>query len=302
MNLKIKIKGRLNALIKKTQWYNESVFKGCIKFWNLNTFDLEIVNLGSSASFYAFDYTDSGKKAANLALTSQYLLADYEILRNYSSFIRKDATVILGTCLFSLDGYDVTYFDDRYYTFLSPPSIWNFSPQRLHSILSVKNNPIQYYPLFSFIADVRNLVYRKKQRKWTDEMLEKDASRWLYDCWAKQFSIDDFSLPLSIRNADLARQAVQIVVKIKELCDQKGFKLVLVQPPVSRQLKVKLTTELRKNYVYLFRDCELLKDCKYLDFLDDADFENSEYFQNAYFLNQRGAKLFTNKVLTILDL
>ena len=87
MNVKSFILGKANGLVKRTFWYNQVVFPGCRKFWEIKTFNLDVINLGSTASYCAFDYsTVNHLKCANFALPSQYLLADYEILLNYCSY------------------------------------------------------------------------------------------------------------------------------------------------------------------------------------------------------------------------
>ena len=302
MSLKNKVMSKANALIKRSCWYNESLFLGCRKFWEHKTFNLDLINLGSSAAYYAFDYSEISLKCANFALPSQYLLADYEILKNYSSYLKPGATVIMGACLFSLDGYDVTYFDDRYYTILYPSSIWHFSMQRLRLVKDIKNNPIKSYPLMSFLYDVKNLIYKKKKEGIAKELFEKDAKRWIEDCWMKLFSIDDLDAPLSLRNKDLVEQATDIMNKIKNFCDEKDYNFVIVLPPVSPEMRIWLTPEMRKNYVYIFKNSDKLKDIQFVDYLFDSEFDSNDLYNNSYFLNEKGARQFTQKVLRDLRL
>ena len=101
MNLSTKVKRRINALIKRTFWYREVVFADCEKFWKQKTLNLEIVNLGSSVSKYAFDYSNCNNKAANWAMAPQTFVGDYAILSNYLSFLSDNAIVIITLCPFS---------------------------------------------------------------------------------------------------------------------------------------------------------------------------------------------------------
>lgn len=233
MTIKKKLLNKANALVKRTSWYKETVFNGCTKFWRLKDFNLDVINLGSGASFHAFDYTDIKLKCFNMALPSQYLLADYEILKNFSSHLRSGATVILGTSLFSLDGYDVTYFDDRYYTFLYPSSIWHFSIQRLKKVKDIQLNPLRYFPVMQVYPEVKKIILGQKTRHIHESEFEKNAKWWIEDCWAKEFSIDDFEQPMSLRNKDLANQAADIMIKIKNFCLEKNFRLAIITPPIS---------------------------------------------------------------------
>lgn len=303
MSIKHEIKQKTNALIKRTNWYQNERFLGCKKFWTLSTFDLDVINLGSSAAFYGFDYKGiNSLKCMNMAMTSQYLLADYEILRNYFSYLKPGATVMLGTCLFSLDGYDVTYFGDRYYTFLYPSSIWHFSMQRQKEVKAVQTNPLNYYPLMSIPRDLKYFIKGDKEKCIPTSAFEKNAEHWMYDCWGKEFSIEDFDAPLSLRNTDLRNQAIEIVGKIRDFCADKGFRFVMVLPPVSPALRKLMSPKMREQYVETFMRSEKLKDVEFRSYIDDSDFDDTSNFKNAYFLNRQGARKFTKKVLYDLNL
>ncbi len=300
MSITAKFRRTLNALAYRSYWYDQVMFKGCKKFWTLKEFNLDAINLGSTAAYHAFDYSTVNVKAANLALNAQYLLADYEILKNYSSHLKPGGTVILGTSLFSLDGYDVTYFDDRYYTILYPASIWHFSMQRLKKIMNIKRDPIMHIPLMSLLDEVKCRL-RKPKETMTDADMEKNASNWM-EMWRKEFSIDSFEDPMTLRNRDLKNQAIEIMKDIKTFCDKKGFRLVVVLPPVSIALRKHLTPNLRKLYVETFMREPQLSDIEYKSYIDDSAFNDTTLFKNAYILNKAGSQLFTKRVFTDLGL
>lgn len=98
------IKIKLNGLIRRSYWYNNILFPDCKKFWSHNTFNLDVVNLGSNSGKYAFEYSEEHVKAANWAMGPQTLLADFEILKNYCSYLKNDAVVIIPLCPFTCLG------------------------------------------------------------------------------------------------------------------------------------------------------------------------------------------------------
>ena len=49
------IKNKINTFIKSSHWYNEVLFKDCVKFWAMKEEPLDVVNLGSSSGVYDFD-------------------------------------------------------------------------------------------------------------------------------------------------------------------------------------------------------------------------------------------------------
>ena len=58
MSIKHKIASKLNGAIRRTHWFNEELFPDCRKFWNYNTFNTDVINLGSTSGCHAFDYED----------------------------------------------------------------------------------------------------------------------------------------------------------------------------------------------------------------------------------------------------
>lgn len=56
MSIKKKIGRKLNGAIRRTKWFNEEFMPDCSKFWNYNTFNTDVINLGSTSGYYAFDY------------------------------------------------------------------------------------------------------------------------------------------------------------------------------------------------------------------------------------------------------
>ena len=53
------IKNKINTFIKSSHWYNEVLFKDCVKFWEMKKEPLDVVNLGSSSGVYDFDYSET---------------------------------------------------------------------------------------------------------------------------------------------------------------------------------------------------------------------------------------------------
>ena len=83
MNLKKKLKNKIIGLIKRGNWFNNILFPGCRKFWNYNTFNTDVINLGSTSAMNAFSYEGLQIKGANFAIGANPLLGDFEILKNY---------------------------------------------------------------------------------------------------------------------------------------------------------------------------------------------------------------------------
>lgn len=284
------IKRVLNKLARRSYWYNHIAFGDCSKFWNHQTFDLDVVNLGSSSSVAAFDYSGiAGLKVANWAMAPQTLVADFEILRNYSCFLKQGATVIIPLCPFSCLGGSNDDLADKYYTVLNIASIPHASYRRQQQQMEIKNNPWRYYPLVQLIA---------RKPKTTNLEVGNFAAdaKMRMESWRKEFSMIRFTDPLSLVNRDAYQDGAKILSRIVDYCVERDFNPIIVMPPVSEALREKFTPEMKKLYIDEFVNKGNENKAKYLDYFEDKRFELSD-FQNSFVLNSEGARKFTGIIL-----
>ena len=290
----------LNMWASKTIWFeNTAGFAGCKNILNNNKFDIEVANLGSSSGFYAFNYDTAGVKGLNLATPKQSLLADYEMIRNYFSFLKEGAVVIIPLCLFSaLEGEDAD-FPDKYYVLLQSESIPHYSWKKKLQVMDIFNNPIKYLPLFCFPREVLRSLKKHKRKQLSKKEMDVDAKRWLDD-WAKEFSIIDFNRPLSLRNQDSFKSAAMLLRNTIDFCISRNMKPVIVLPPVSKSLSVLYSNQVRKSLVTDFVAQGNVSKVPFLNYIDDEDFVEDDYYRNAFFMSKKGSEAFTKKVISDL--
>lgn len=302
MNIKRKIKHGFNALAKRSHWYNEVLFPDCRKFWRYQTFNTDVVNLGSTSGLYAFNYEGLPLKGANWALSHNPLSGDNAILRNYFSFLNpRKSVVIMPLCPFSgLSGrYD--FVEDRYYTLLNPLSIPGFSYQRQRRVKNWKEHPARLFPVYGLWMELRNL-FTRKERPFTESQMEKDADTWMKG-WMHEFSLSDFSAPLSLLNRDSRQDAADILNEMIGFCKERDIRPVLVVPPMYHTLAERFTPEARQLLLDGLLDLLKDKSVRFLNYMDDKRFShNRTLFRNAFLLNETGAKQFTRIVLSDLGL
>ena len=300
MNLLTKVERKINALIKRTFWYREVVFADCEKFWKQKTLNLEIVNLGSSVSKYAFDYSNCNNKAANWAMTPQTFVGDYAILSNYLSFLSDNAIVIITLCPFSCLDDGKQYLPDKMYSIVDAMSIPNFSMERKSLVYDIKENPYKYFPLVSLFSE---LGIRTKQTNHilTKEEMDKDAIAWI-DSWKKQFSLYSLNDRFSLVNQDRFKMAVIALNKLIELCISHNFKPVIVLPPTSNSLLEYFDSAFIKQYIEDYVQASTNNKILFLNYFSDKEFRDISLYKNAGVLNEIGAKGFTNRVLSDLKI
>ena len=293
---------KLNSLIQRGYWYNNILFPYCKKFWQQKEFNLDVVNLGSTSAVCAFDYSLCECKGANWALGGNPLLGDQAVLNNYCSFLRTGGTVIITLCPFSSlsGGYDD--FPDSYYSILRLSSMPHFSIKRKRKVMDQMKNPINSYPCVFLIKDLGRAFKRKKQSIMTEDAMVADAAKWIKN-WMFEFSITDFSRPLSLLNNDGIEDAMKIIDEIIEFCKIHEYRPVIVIPPLYHTLGELLTPEIRTMVIECITERLIKKNTQVLDYMDDIEFnKNIALFQNSYLMNENGARLFTKKVLKELKI
>ncbi len=299
-----KIKGLLTHLVLKSDWYNNTMFPDCKKFWDYNTFNTKVVNLGSTSGLNAFCYDDISIKSANWALGHNPLLGDLAILKNYFGYLDpKGSTVIITLCPFSSLAGSYSYFEDRYYTLLYSSTMQGYSFRREQQVLAIKNAPVYYYPLLTFFHDIKGLCLpKKKQQELSEQQMVQDAERWIAS-WEKEFHIKNFSDPLSLLNQDAIEDASKILNEMISFCKNRNIRPVMVIPPVYHTLGKLFTPKIRRVIIDNLMDKILDKTILFYNYMDDVDFTNNRsLFQNSFLLNKKGAKLFTQHVLKDLNI
>ena len=298
MSIKKKIGNKLNGLVRRSHWFNEELFPDCQKFWKYNTFNTDVINLGSTSGCHAFNYEGLQIQGSNFALRSNPLSADQAILKNYFSYLNpKGSYLILSLCVFSSISGSCEIWEDRFYTLLSPLSIPHFSYRRQQKVKNVAANPLRQFPLLSLYSELKGLLRPKKSHAFTEEEMEIDAERWIKG-WKHEFALSDFSQPLSLINKDGVNDAAEILNDMISFCKERDIKPVLVLPPMYHTLASKFDINARK--VLLDDLLKTLDDktVKFINYMDDSRFSHDiTLFQDSFLLNKKGAKKFTKIVL-----
>lgn len=293
-----------NRIIIKTEWYREGFWKGTTKFWTISSCDYDVVNLGSNSGKYAFNYDVLPIKGQNWAIGPQSLVHDFSILKNYFSYLKEGGIVLIPVCPFSC--LQVAYNKDanfKYYPILHPATIIGFDDAERTRAYKIRSNPFKEMPMYC----VKNTLkeYFCKIKAWvkgsTEVDFSKNADSWIQS-WKKQFVIENLNSPLSEKHkeeqADRARTLHEMIL----FCKERNLKPYIVLPPVHPELSSRFSSTFMKNYVYGLINAATDDESIVLDYFNNALFHKDEYFQNSYYMNSIGAKVFTEKVLNDLNL
>lgn len=308
----------INKMVKRTNWWNNRYlytqqYLPAPLFRKNLTRNYDLINLGSQSSLFAFDYKNICK-GLNLSSGIQSLPQDFELLKYYHSYLKKHGTVIIPISPFS--SVFKTNYDTEYYTrfikdfpqtekkiygdyyanvihYLSPTQIPNYS-----SVLKHVKYPIIYTTKSAIKSLIKDSPFDSRlsldRQELSKEQLEKDAIKWI-EGWKSQFNLDNLDSPLPDHIKEGRKKRVEILKQMIEFCNERGYKTIIILPPVTKHLSNKMSETFRHNYIYSFLEEVNLCNTPFLNYLDDNRFQDEDFF-NSFFLNRNGAKKFTQIV------
>jgi len=284
----------LNIPIKKTWWYKQN-YSDAAKMKNWYTFNLDLAVLGSSAVKYGLDFSSFEINAANWAMSPQNISSDFAILKNYHSYIKENGLLLFMLCPFSgmvIDVLDKRFYD-RYHYFLHPILVKHFSEQTLKKIRRIIDYPLLGMPKASIKAMIKMLL-GKDEPKYPAKI---DAQNRI-DNWKKEFSIENFTDPLSEKNLKAIEFNTSMLCEMAEFCKERSLKPIFGIMPTTKILKNHIPMDFMQTAFYSM--VEKIKDCTgalFLDFYRSSEFESEDLYLDSFLMNEKGRKLFTEKIL-----
>lgn len=293
-----------NKILMSTDWYREGFWKGTTKFWNIPSCDYEVVNLGSNSGKYAFCYDESPIKGMNWAIGPQSLVHDFNLLKNYFSYLKEGGIVLIPlspfSCLYSSYTKESNF---KYYPILHPTTILDFEDSERTRAYKIKANPFKEMPMFCIKSTVKEII-RKAYHKVKGSSsidFDKNAEMWI-NLWKKQFDITDLNAPMSEKHMEERSSRAETLREMIQFCKERSLKPYIVLPPIHSALSSRLPKSFMKNYVYDFIEEAVGNDTMLIDFMQSGSSYNEGYFKNSYFLNEEGSLVFTKDILVRLGL
>lgn len=303
-------------ILYRTDWYRSLFLDAGHETYPDNTWyrthserNFDVVNLGSSAAKYAFDYGEAGVRGMNWAQAPQTLRQDYNLLRHFHSILRQGAYVLITIMPFtSLNKATNIYDALRYAKF-------DLQGEPIEPHLFGKARRAAAIPLTLGVPALKALARVATRTKrataaeeaaalghnpMSREELERDARRWVGG-WKRQFGIADLSAPLTEANAAGRKVRTGLMRELVDFCAERGYKPAYVIPPVTRHMQRLLAGTFEQTYVYGFL-AEVGRDVPTIDLSKDEALQDDDLFFNSFFLNARGRCLFTAAVLARLGL
>ena len=305
-----------NNIIKKTQWYRNlfvdydyQIYPGNIWYREHDERNFDIVALGSSSAKWAFDFENTNVKGMNWANQPQTLQEDYNLLRHYHSILHKGSYVLITIMPFSGLNKATGLKDALKYVRL------DYQGEAIQPYMYEEACRYARIPILFGRPAVKALVryvLRKESKNdisplgqgannpMTKEQLEENALGFI-NGWKEQFQIADFDAPLTPLNQEGRDYRIHLMRELIDFCIERDYKPVYIIPPVTNSLSSYFTPTFEKRYVYDFLE-QVERDILLLDYSKDTDLKRDNLYFNSFFLNKKGASLFTKRVLKDLNL
>lgn len=302
-----------NRLLRSSNWY-KNYFIHTKQFQQANEKKiLDVVNVGSNPAVFDFFYDDVN--GVNWATGSQGPKMDFDILNRYSSQIKDGGVVLIPIVPFSSCSPYLAHYKP---SFKGISSIARYIVAMGLSQKEIKKLKGNYkkayswlkYPLFFEPKAVRYLyrdVKEDTRNLITDQPmsfydLNQDADHWI-NGWKSEFDISDLEAPLDKKMEMCHEECALQFVSIIDFCKEHNLRPILLHPPISRILNEKFSDKTKEIYIYSFvRRIQKKIDVEFRDYISDKDFLSPSLYFNSFFLNLRGRKLFTQRVLKDLGL
>ena len=304
----------LSKPIYITEWY-KSFFVGADgetypdNYWyrkhDERNFDL--INLGSSGGKWAFDYSGLDIKAMNWAQQPQTLLEDFNLLRNYHSILKKGGFVLITIMPFTGLNKSTGVRDAMKYLKIhahEPIQPVEIKKARLYTQYPILMGKPAIKAVIKHWLGKENVANVKKKtdvenNPMSDIQLDADAKRWI-DGWKKQFSIENFEVPLTEVNQKGREYRIKLMRELIDFCIERTYKPVYVIPPVTKHLSQYYTPKFEETYVYGFLK-SVDRNILLLDYSKNESLQKDDLFFNSFFLNKKGRNIFTEQVITDLQ-
>lgn len=285
-----------NHIVLPSEYY-KSIWDGANKFWHIRSFNLDVVNLGSNSGVHAFDYSDTKLLGMNWALGPQSLVHDFSILKNYFSYLKENATVIITLSPFSclVSSYNKQQ-NFKYYTFLHPATIQDFDEsEHIRALTLKKQNVLRVAPLHTLKGLLRS--YKRCVSSKIHSCDYKNNASNFIESWKKQFGISDLDACLSRKHLQEQKLRANNLSEMIDFCLERELRPVLIIPPIHPELRKYFTDSFVEHYINDFLKKGNTQGAIFKHYMFDKRFNSDKYFLNSLFLNKKGAKKFTKIVL-----
>ena len=290
--------------LKKSNWYH-SLFPHLREYERLER-NADVICLGSTPAKNAIDFKDiEGIQGYNLAVCPETIFYDFQVLKNYHSYLKKGGTILFVLCPFTFlkDFYrdefgSKSYLNVRYYPILHRAMIDNFDIKLYNKYVL---NPLS----ISWKAKVRSIIDSKPVQQTINqnpETIEQSTARCKdrLSKWMQEFRMNDLNptrIPEETENA--IKGNIRIFKDMKAFIEERGYKAYIIIPPFPSEM-VEIIPENLVRHNLLEPIDQIGLPC--INYYGHKDWMDRELFYHGFLLNNRGRILLTKDILSKISL
>ncbi len=258
--------------------------------------ELTIANLGSTCDANNFDYSYWDMVGFNFASGPQDMYYDNQLLEQYGKRLRKGAVVFicLSEFAFLVDKYKMDYRNYKYYGYVEPGRILNYTPRKAAMI---KHCPGLLYSkcLKQEIKGYIKKLLRYEQHKNRSAAPLKDSAKQMMRNWMREFGWENGVRVTAEQRETMARSWSLFMSDI-EYCRENDLVPVVVIPPFVDHLKNEMPVGVLDECLWRYIAAIEEQGIRVISFWDDSELANEKYYRTPICLNEDGKKLFNCKL------
>lgn len=296
----------LNIVYKNTNRYKNDLFSiETIRGIQEGNDSYDIISIGSSQARYAYDFSNSGLKGANLGATPQTLQLDSFILSNIINKVKPNGIIIISVCLleFFLNHFKNNLDYDKYIKVLNKTQFRHIGVRNYQKAYLKNLFPLLWCPrgLKFILRDVqpKNIMHVRVNSYDSMDKVNTDADHWI-SLWNKEFKINIPDLNISTANKNNIEKNIIIIQKMVDVCKTSSLIPVFVIPPVTDALLSKFNEEFLNEYLISILKKKVKGDTPVFNYLGNEEMKDYALYMDSFFLNKRGREKFTKILISDL--
>lgn len=301
---KLDLHAKANNKIRKSNWYHN-------RFPHLREFErleqgADIICIGSVPAKNAIDFNSvSNVKGYNLAIGPETIFYDFQVLKNYHSYLREGGIVLFVLCPFTFlkDYYrnefgSQFYLNIRYYPVLHRAMIDNFDYKLYHKWVE---EPL----LIGKDAWKRLIKDSPQNRAMYHETNPDTKEQSVQICkervknWMREFRMNDLNPEHIPQETEAAIQGnINIFKQMKAFAEERGYHPVIIIPPFPSEMTELLPENLVEHTLF-----EPVKQTgiPYFSYYGMDEWLSRDLYYHGFLLNAKGRKMLTNDIMSRLQ-
>lgn len=291
---------KVNNRIKESNWYN-NLFPHLTEYKRLQQ-GADVLCVGSTPAKNAIDFRSfSDMRGYNLAVCPETIFYDFQVVKNYHSFLKAGGTFVFVLCPFTFlkDKYNERegeYYENlRYYPILHRAMIDNFN-YKLYRKWVEEPLLIGKEAWKRLIKDTPRSKSMEVQTNPNTPEESKNFCEERVNKWMKEFNLPDLNpenIPESIESA--IETNLKIYVEMKQFVQERGYKALIVIPPFPEEMVSLLPSDLVEHTLF-----EPVKQIgiPYLSYFGKKEWLSRDLYYHGFLLNAKGRELFTKEIIT----